>query len=283
MAGGVDIKALVAEDVPWAIALTDTESWGYTPEDLARLQHLEPEGVLVAREDRERVGLAAIVMWGYVAYIGAVIVDKRWRGIHVGRALMERALELAEKNGVKSVRLNAYLNVIPFYEQLGFHKEFENVRFSGSAEGWGSPGVRLMREDDLAAMTELDLTYFGANRRRLHARMLHEFPGTSLVVDEGGEIRAYAFGNTSPGACEIGPCVCPPEHPEAAEALVRAMFGIVGTPCAFSLPARNGRGVDAAKRAGLQESIKTMRMVRGHRDHGGEPRGIFALAGLEKG
>jgi hypothetical protein len=61
------------------------------------------------------------------------------------------------------------------------------------------------------------------------------------------------------------------------------MFGIVGTPCAFSLPARNGSGVDVAKRAGLLEKLKTMRMVRGHRDHGGDPRGIFALAGLEKG
>lgn len=280
---GVEITRLKANDIPWAIALTDTESWGYTSDDFRRLMYLEPEGVLVAREGGEAVGLAAIVTWGPVAYIGAVIVHSRWRGIHVGDALMRALLDFADGQGVKSVRLNAYLNVIPFYERLGFRKEFENFRFSGSAEGWGSPGVRLMREDDLAAIADLDKTYFGANRRRLQARLLAEFPATALVVDDAGEIAAYAFGNLSAGSCEIGPCVCAPEEPAAAEALVRAMFGIAGTPCAFSLPAPNIAGVEAAKRAGLHETFRTMRMVRGSKDFGGDPRGVFALAGLEKG
>ncbi len=280
---GVEIKALVPEDIPWAITLTDTESWGYTRQDFERLLHLEPQGIRVAREDGERVGLAAIVAWGHVAYIGAVIVDARWRRIHVGDALMRTLLEFADTQGVKSVRLNAYLNVVSFYERLGFRSEFENVRFAGSTEGYGSPGVRLMRGDDLAAVAELDQKYFGANRRRLHARLFEEFPGTALVVDDGGDIVAYAFGNPSPESCEIGPCVCPPEHPAAAEAVVRSMLGIVGTPCSLTLPAPNLAGVDAAKRAGLHETFRTMRMVRGSKDFGGEPRGIFALAGLEKG
>jgi len=196
---------------------------------------------------------------------------------------MRAALDLADGRGVRSVRLNAYLNVIPFYERLGFRREFENYRFSGSAEGWGSPGVRLMRSDDLAAIADLDRTYFGADRGRLHARLLAEFAGTSLVVDDGGEIAAYAFGNAGADSCEIGPCICPPERPSLGEAIVRAMFGIVETPCAFSLPAPNLSGVEAARRAGLRETFRTMRMVRGSAGFGGDPRGIFALAGLEKG
>jgi len=284
MAGGVEVRTLAAADIPWAIALTDTESWGYTPQDFDRLHNLEPEGLLVAETTGGgRVGLTVIVTWGPVAYIGAVIVDARRRGKHVGEALMRAALDLADARGVQSVRLNAYLNVIPFYERLGFQREFENVRFTGSAEGWGSPGVRLMRSDDLAAIADLDRTYFGADRGRLHARLLAEFPGTSLVVDDGGEIAAYAFGNTGADACEIGPCVGPPERPSVEDALVHAMFGIVSTPCAFSLPALNVNGVEAARRMGLRETFRTMRMVRGSADFGGDPRSIFALAGLEKG
>jgi len=284
MAGGVKVRALVSEDIPWAIALTDTESWGYTPQDFERLRHLEAEGVLVAETTgSERVGLTAIVTWGPVAYIGAVIVDTRWRGKRFGEALMRAAVDLADARDVQSVRLNAYLNVTPFYEQLGFRREFENFRFSGSAEGWGSPGVRLMRSDDLAAIADLDRAYFGADRGRLHARLLAEFPGTSLVVDDGGETAAYAFGNPSADACEIGPCVGPPERPSLGDALVRAMFGIVGTPCAFSIPGRNVSGIEAARRMGLRETFRTMRMVRGSTGFGGDPRGIFALAGLEKG
>ena len=284
MAVAFEVRTLVPAEVPWAIALTDTESWGYTPQDFERLRHLEPEGVLVAEASGgERVGLAAIVTWGPVAYIGAVIVDARWRGKRVGEALMRSALDRADARGVESVRLNAYLHVIPFYERLGFRREFENLRFHGSAEGWSVPGVRLMRPDDLAAVADLDRTYFGADRGRLHRRLLSEFPGTSLVVDDGGDIVAYAFGNAGTDACEIGPCVCPPDHPTQAEAIVRAMFGVVGTACAFTLPGPNVVGVDAAKRAGLRESFRTMRMVRGSADYGGDPRGILALAGLEKG
>ena len=280
---GVEVRALVAPDVPWAIALTDAESWGYTLQDFDRLRYLEPEGVLVATSGVERVGIAAIVTWGPVAYIGAVIVDARWRGKHAGEALMRAALELADERNVESGRLNAYLNVIPFYERLGFRNEFENLRFSGMAEGWNPPGVRLMRADDLAAIAELDVAYFGADRSRLHERLLAEFPDTSLVVDDSGEVAAYAFGKLGGGSCEIGPCVCSPERPGLAESLFRAMFGIVGTPSAFSLPATNASGVDAARTAGLPEAFRTMRMVRGSADFGGNPRGIFALAGLEKG
>jgi predicted N-acetyltransferase YhbS len=280
---GVEVRAIVDADVPWAIALTDTESWGYTREDFARLRYLEADGLLVAESGGERIGLTAIVTWGPVAYIGAVIVDARRRGKHVGEALMQGALDLADERGVESVRLNAYLKVIPFYERLGFRREFENLRFSGSAEGWVSPGVRPMRSDDLAAIAELDRTYFGADRGRLHVRLLSEFPGTSLVVDEGGDVVAYAFGNTGGGSCEIGPCVASPQSSGAAESLVRTLFGLVDTPCAFSMPAPNSKGVEAAKRAGLRETFRTMRMVRGSPDFGGDPLGIFALAGLEKG
>lgn len=280
---GLEIRTLTATDVPWAIALTDTESWGYTPQDFERLIHLEPDGMLVAREAGERVGLTAIVSWGPVAYIGSVIVDARVRGRGVGDALMRRALDFADARAVESVRLNAYLNVIPFYEGLGFRKEFENLRFTGTADGWASPGVRLMRGDDLAAMAELDEMYFGGDRRRLHARLLEEFPRTSLVADDRGEIQAFAFGNATQDSCEIGPCVCAPEGSEAAESVIRSMFGIVGTPCSFSFPAKNVQGVDVAKRAGLHEAFRTIRMVRGSAGFGGDPRAIFALAGLEKG
>lgn len=280
---GVEVERLTTEEVPWAIALTDTESWGYTPQDFERLLYLEPEGVLVARSMGELVGLTAIVTWGPIAYIGAVIVDARWRGKHVGEALMRSALDFADRRGVTSVRLNAYLNVIPFYERLGFRPEFENLRFAGSAEGWVSHGVRPMRPDDLKAIAQLDDWFFGADRARLHARLLEEFPGHALVVDDGGEILAYAFGNASPVSCEIGPCVCDPERPEAAEAVTRALFSLVDTPCAYSIPGRNRVGIDAASRTGMRETFRTMRMVRGSHDFGGDPRGVFALAGLEKG
>ncbi len=283
MAGAISIRTLTPADFPWAIALTDTESWGYTEADFQRLRALEPEGLFLAESGGDRIGLTAATTYGELAYIGAVIVDARLRGKRVGEALMHACLDFLDGRGVRSARLNAYLNVIPFYERLGFRSEFENHRYAGESEGRAAPGVRLMRTDDLAAMEELDRIQFGADRRRVLRRLLEEFPATSLVVDDAGEVVAFAFGNTGGGSCEIGPSIAPPSRAREAEDLLHTMFATANVPCAFSLPAVNERGVAAAKRAGLRETFRTMRMVRGSSDFGGDPRGVFALAGLEKG
>lgn len=283
MAGTVTVRALTRSDVPWAIALTDTESWGYTEADFERLLFLEPEGLFLAEAGGERVGITAATKYGRLAYIGAVIVDPKWRGKRVGEALMSACLDVLDGRGVASVRLNAYLNVIPFYERLGFRGEFENHRYAGRHEGRVSPGVRLMREDDLAALRGVDAPFFGADRARLLRRLFAEFPRTSLVVDDGGEVVAFAFGNTTGASCEIGPFVCPPTRAVDADNLLHAMFRAADAPCAFSLPAVNEAGLALARRAGFREVFRTLRMVRGSTDFGGDPMGVFGLAGLEKG
>ena len=279
----VTVRRLTREDVPWAIALTDTEAWGYTAQDFERLLHLEPEGVFLAEAGGARVGITATVTYGPLAYVGAVIVDPRWRGKGVGEAVVRACLDFCDGRGARSVRLNAYLNVIPFYEKLGFLREFENRRFAGHSEGRVVPGVRLARADDLAAMAELDARYFGADRTRLLRRLMEEFPETSLVLDDMGDVAAFAFGNVGGGSCEIGPFVCPPERASQAEDLLHAMFSAANAPCALTVPSVNEKGVDAARRAGMRDVFRTVRMVRGSTDFGGDPKGIFALAGLEKG
>ncbi len=283
MASAPRIRRLVRPDIPWAIALTDTESWGYTAADFERLLHLEPEGMFLAEAAWARVGITACTTYGKLAYIGAVIVDADWRGRRVGDALMRACLDFLDGRGIASARLNAYLNVVPFYERLGFRREFENHRYAGRADGRMAPGVRLARADDVAAMAELDARYFGSDRTRLLRRLLDEFPRTALVFDDGGDVVAHAFGNTGGGSCEIGPFVCPPERKTEAEAVLSTMFLAADAPCAFSVPAVNESGVRLARRAGMQETFRTLRMVRGSTDFGGDPKGILALAGLEKG
>lgn len=283
MAGEVRIRALTRGDVPWAIALTDTEGWGYSPADFERLLHLEPEGVFLAESGDVRVGITATTTYGPLAYLGTVVVEPEWRGRGVGDALMRAALDYLDGRAVESVRLNSYVDVVPFYGRHGFRVEFENRRFQGNAEGWGVPGVRLLREDDLGDVARLDERSFGAERTRLVSRLLAEFPRTSLAFDDGGHLVGYAIGNTSAAVCEIGPFVGDPRRPSDAESLLQAMFRTVGGPCALTLPVPNVAGIEAAARAGMKQTFRTLRMVRGSGAHGGDPRGVFGLAGLEKG
>lgn len=53
--------------------------------------------------------------------IGRMAVLKDWRGRGVGRALLQRLLDLGARQGLSRVTLAAQTYVLGFYEQAGFH------------------------------------------------------------------------------------------------------------------------------------------------------------------
>ncbi len=283
--GDAEVRRLERRDLTWAVRLTDLEGWGYTREDLERLRALEPDGCVVARLGGKRVGLTCSTSYGTLAFIGAVIVHPDARGRHVGDALMRAVLDHLDRAGVETVRLNAYLHVVKFYEGLGFRGEYGNVRYHGRASSAGAQGaVRPAKEGDLPAIAEFDAPYFGARRDRLLARLRSEFPDDFFVATEEDRVRGYIVANSGGGAAEIGPWVVDPSAPGTAEDLLRAALARVGpAPVGFTAPDPNPRPAAIASRLRLEEAFRTLRMFRGRDAHGGDPQGICALAGLEKG
>ncbi len=271
-------------DVDFAVGLTATEGWGYSPQDFRRLMNLDPLGCFVALEGDHRVGVTTLTSYGKVAWIGSVIVDPSLRGKGIGEALMKAALAYAERTGVETCRLNAYMHVLPFYDRLGFRPEFENIRFTGSAPGDLDPAVERARPALLPALASFDEPYFGADRTRVLEALYHDYGRGFLVARRGHEIRGYIVGGTSTEGVEVGPWVCDPSDPEVPGALFSAALALAdGKPLALSAPTPNTRALEIVAEAGLGESFRTVRMFRGRRAHGGDPRGYFALGGLEKG
>ncbi len=279
------VRALTRDDVAWAVALTDTEGWGYTPQDFERLWSLEPGGVLLAESGKERVGITATVTYGPVAYIGAVIVDPAWRGKGVGEALLKASLAFCERRGVETARLNAYLHVVPFYERLGFRGEYETVRYHGKAAAAGTAaGVRPATAGDLPAITHFDSFYFGARRQALLARLFQEFPDHFLVARDEGGVRGYIVANADGGSAEVGPWVVNPVTAEVAGDLLHGLLARLGpTRIALTAPTPNEHAARMAGELRLEPAFRTLRMVRGKDAYHGLPQGVFALAGLEKG
>src|SRR3989441_13166891 len=176
---GTRIRTLAGRDIDAAIALTDLEAWGYTHEDFRRLLALAPDGCFAAERAGRVVGVLTTTTYDGLAFLGAVIVAPELRGKGVGKELMEAALAHLRATGVHTVRLNAYLNVIPFYERLGFRREYEVIRWHGPAmSGEQVRGVRPMRMAHLTDLAQMDAKYFGANRQVLFARLAQAFPGT---------------------------------------------------------------------------------------------------------
>ncbi len=280
-----EVRVFRKRDVSWAIRLTDLEHWGYTRADFERLLALEPEGCFVAVVGGKRAGITCSTTYGKLAFIGAVIVHPEMRGKHIGEALMNATLDFLDRRGVETARLNAYLNVIPFYERLGFHGEYENVRYQGNVAASGSPGGgRPASAEDLPEIAHFDSFYFGASRERLIARLFQEFPEHFLVVRDEGGVRGYIVANADGGAAEIGPWVANPTMPEVAGDLLHGLLSRLG-PIRIGLtaPTPNEHHERMAGELRLETAFRTLRMYRGRDAYHGLPKGIFALAGLEKG
>ena len=71
----------------------------------------------LAFEGDYAIGTARLLPDGH---IGRVSVLKDWRGLNVGVALMQAAIQEAERCGLKQQMLSAQVHATAFYERLGF-------------------------------------------------------------------------------------------------------------------------------------------------------------------
>ena len=281
---GTIVRRLREHDIEPAIALTNLENWGYTPADFRRLLALAPDGCFAAEVGGRVVGVLATTTYDGLAFLGAVIVSPELRGKGVGKMMMEAALDHLRSTGVRTVRLYAYLHAVRFYEGLGFHGEYEIIRWHGPAAEGRFRGVRPVRTDDLERVAGMDATYFGANRRKLLTRLADEFPTTFLVAERAGRMRGFIVGNASGDTCEIGPWIAEPESGTVAQDLYRGLVGAAGAgEVAFSGPSPNEALLAFVRGVGYKEVFRSLRMWWGSNEFAGEPAGLWAVGGLEKG
>ena len=89
---------------------------GVTPEQ--EWDSLDADAIhFLAEEEDFAVGTARLLPDGC---IGRVSVLKEWRGLKVGEALMQAAIDEAERRGLKQQTLTAQVHASRFYERLGF-------------------------------------------------------------------------------------------------------------------------------------------------------------------
>jgi len=91
----------------------------------------------LAYEGDYPIGTARLLPDGH---IGRVSVLKDWRGLHVGDAILHRAIAEAERIGLKRQMLSAQVHATPFYERLGFKV------ISGEYLDAGIPHVDMVRD-----------------------------------------------------------------------------------------------------------------------------------------
>ncbi len=75
---------------------------------------------MIAINDRDVIGCGRIVMTHEHAHIGRVAVIKAYRNMGIGKQLMLAMMDLAKEKGAREIILHAQIQVVPFYESLGF-------------------------------------------------------------------------------------------------------------------------------------------------------------------
>jgi predicted N-acetyltransferase YhbS len=221
---GVRLRAMNADDLAAAHALSDALHWPHRPADWQQaLRHAEG---FVAERDGEVVGTGLRFFWGpQAATIGLVIVSPAQQGRRIGHRLMSTLLDGLDG---RRVRLNATMEGRGLYERLGFVRVGELRQHQGVAQpaplvalpaGWR---LRPAGASDVPVLKALDAEACGMPRDALLDELLSDAE-TTVVLDEGGAVRGFGLLRRFGRGHVIGPVVAP--DVEGARALIAHLVG----------------------------------------------------------
>jgi len=272
---GVELRRMTDADLPAAQALTDELRWPHRPADW-ELAFRHAEG-FVAERDGQVVGTGLRFRWGpQAATIGLVIVAPAQQGRRIGHRLMSTLLDGLDG---RRVRLNATMEGRGLYERLGFVRVGELRQHQGIAQpaplvaldsGWR---LRPAGASDAPVLKALDVQACGMPRDALLDELLAEAEST-VVLDQGGEVRGFGLLRRFGRGHVIGPVVAP--DVDGAKALIAHLVGSNGgrfTRIDIDLDSGLGEWLEAM---GLLRVDAPVRMQRGPAEpppQPGAPRG----------
>jgi GNAT superfamily N-acetyltransferase len=173
------IRLLTAADIPFALGLCAQNRWNQLAGDWQRQLDLEPAGCFLAEVNGQSAGTACYCIFGSVAWINLVLVDRAQRSRGIGTALLGHVVQALDERGVASIRLDATPLGRPVYARLGFTGEFTLARFTGVLPAAGLPaaGVEPLSAADLPDVFRLDEAVTGTRREKLLRHLYDSEPG----------------------------------------------------------------------------------------------------------
>lgn len=210
------VRTMKPGDLPSALELSSDANWNQTTDDWLRILQLSPQGCRLIEDAGRIVATTSLLSYGKrLAWIGMVLTRAEYRRQGLARRLLEDAISNAERDGIRTLKLDATDAGRPLYESLGFVVE-------GNVERWGRDAFELSssqqhsssRQDAIqepshavrlpSRLFSLDEQAFGADRKALLE---------SLSASGGCTSTAEGYLLTRPGrtAHYLGPCVAASE------------------------------------------------------------------------
>ena len=205
------IRPMQLADLDFAAACTHAEGWA-SEDHIALLGFFlaDPLGCLLAELHGQPVGICVATSYGHSGFIGELIVLPQARGQGIGAALLNRAVNLLQQRGARTVYLDGVLQAVGLYERNGFRKLARSWRFSGRLPGRTHPHVVPMQAQHLSQVFALDQAAFGADRSFFLGRRWSLFPELGRVLIQDDQVQGYLLGRRGPGWLVVGPWVVNP-------------------------------------------------------------------------
>ena len=261
----LQIRKLVAADLPFAQTVRELAGWNQTDKDWLRFIEHEPDGCFLAEWNAQPAGTVTTTAYGTdLAWIGMMLVHPDFRRRGIASSLMRKAIDYLQAKGVRCVKLDATPDGEPVYERLGFQAEWRLHRWEmeclSLAEVLSGAGVEKLSAMDLAA--------FGTDR----ISWLQKLERDSRWV----HVRDNGFGMVREGmrANYVGPIMA--HDPEIGCGIARDMIAGLHGRTFWDIPCDNEPCVALAKELGFEPVRDLLRMWLGE-NVAGNPNMQFAL------
>jgi len=283
------IRQFEEKDIDFAYKLDMIERWNDTKNDIKRMFNYEPDGCFVAEISGEPAGHVFSISYGKLGWIGFLIVEPEYRRKGVGTLLTKKAIDYLANCGVKTIKLEAVSTIANLYQELGFVNEFDSLRLT---RFWGEKDmpslnscVNPLEKEEIRKLAKFDAEYFGANRIKVLTRLCHDNPKLCYVSHVKSEITGYIMCRKGEIGYRVGPWVCNPEYPQAAQELLMKCMKTIGHNEKFyvGVPALNKKAVEILHDLNFKHYSKSIRMYLGKNLETDRIDGIFAIGGPEKG
>jgi ribosomal protein S18 acetylase RimI-like enzyme len=230
---------MITNDLNQAISLSNNEGWNQTEKDWKLLIENPLNTCLVAEHNNTVIGTAtALNHSNKVAWIGMVLVDKRFRGQGVGKMLLRTIIDVLKN--IDSIKLDATPAGLPLYQKLGFIDEYKIYRminpslqrFKKQAFNYEPVNINL---ESFSDVLKLDRMIFGTARTYLLQTLLRNYPGKAYLVNRNKKLDGYMFGRNGARFNYIGPLAAISEN-SARILILKALESLNNQPVALDVP-----------------------------------------------
>jgi GNAT superfamily N-acetyltransferase len=270
--GSAEMRTLRLQDIPSATQLSARAGWNQTEEDWRTLLELSPECCLAIEVDGDLAATTTLLCYGRtLAWVGMVLTEEKYQRRGFAKRLLAQALEIADKMGIETVKLDATGQGRPIYEQFGFHGEQEIERWSRPGENGAKLSAAPTTADE--PCRDSDSQVFGADRSRLLDRLAQLNAPRSIS-------QSYLFSRPGRVTAYLGPCVS--ENPRTARLLIEECAQYTRCGWSWDLFPQNRDAVALARDLGFSPKRHLLRMARG-KELREKENAIYAIAGFELG